>query len=93
MQKKGIPEIVELRFRTGSGRHIWASLSASPLFDHHGHYQGGLAMVTDVTRRKLIADEMQQSYKDIRELATHLQNIREEERIQIARDIHDELGQ
>src|SRR5205085_9350877 len=32
-------------------------------------------------------------YKKLRELASHLQNIREEERIQIARDIHDELGQ
>ncbi|MCW3120375.1 MAG: domain S-box protein [Chitinophagaceae bacterium] len=93
MQRKGINEIVELRFRTGGGKHIWASLSASVFLDKHGNYQGGLAMVTDVTRRKQIAEELQQSYKDIRELASHLQNIREEERIQIARDIHDELGQ
>jgi signal transduction histidine kinase len=92
-QKKGINEIVELRFRTGAGRHIWTSLSASAFLDKQGNYQGGLAMVTDVTRRKQIAEELQQSYKDIRELASHLQNIREEERIQIARDIHDELGQ
>jgi len=93
LQKKGINEIIELRFKTGGGRHIWASLSASSFLDEQGNYLGGLAMVTDVTRRKQIAEELQQSYKDIRELASHLQNIREEERIQIARDIHDELGQ
>lgn len=93
MQRKGVNEIVELRFRTGGGRHIWASFSGSAFLDEHGTFQGGLAMVTDVTRRKQIAEELQQSYKDIRELASHLQNIREEERIQIARDIHDELGQ
>jgi signal transduction histidine kinase len=31
--------------------------------------------------------------KQLRELSSHLQNVREEERIQISRDIHDELGQ
>jgi len=31
--------------------------------------------------------------KELRELATHLQKIREEERSRIAREIHDELGQ
>ena len=31
--------------------------------------------------------------KQLRQLSTHLQNIREEERTHIAREIHDELGQ
>ena len=37
--------------------------------------------------------ELNQSYQDIRQLASHLQDIREEERAGIAREIHDELGQ
>jgi PAS domain S-box-containing protein len=37
--------------------------------------------------------ELSQSYQDIRQLASHLQDVREEERASIAREIHDELGQ
>jgi signal transduction histidine kinase len=47
----------------------------------------------DITERKKAEDELEQSYKSIRQLTEHLQNIREEERIHIAREIHDELGQ
>ncbi len=38
-------------------------------------------------------EDLRQSNRELHELSLHLQNIREEERIQIARDIHDELGQ
>jgi len=37
--------------------------------------------------------ELTDSYQEIRELASHLQDVREEERASIAREIHDELGQ
>jgi PAS domain S-box-containing protein len=37
--------------------------------------------------------ELTESYQDIRQLASHLQDVREEERAGIAREIHDELGQ
>ena len=37
--------------------------------------------------------EKVKTQKDLRDLATHLQIIREEERARIAREIHDELGQ
>lgn len=40
-----------------------------------------------------IFETLQQSYSDIRELAAHLQKVREEERTAMAREIHDELGQ
>ncbi len=37
--------------------------------------------------------ELQQSYEAIRSLVSHLQDIREEERLKMAQEIHDELGQ
>jgi|WetSurMetagenome_2_1015567.scaffolds.fasta_scaffold00113_4 PAS domain S-box-containing protein len=37
--------------------------------------------------------ELEESRKELRELAQHLQSIREDERLKISREIHDELGQ
>ena len=52
-----------------------------------------LAFIRDITERKKAEEEINNSYKAIRKLTSHLQNAREEERIHIAREIHDELGQ
>jgi signal transduction histidine kinase len=43
--------------------------------------------------RKRAEDKLSLSYERLRNLARHLQSIREEERTCIAREIHDELGQ
>ena len=47
-----------------------------------------------MSRDKLMAEEeLKSSYQQLRQLASHLQDIREEERASMAREIHDELGQ
>ena len=38
-------------------------------------------------------EELLEVNKQLRDLSSHLQHVREEERMQISRDIHDELGQ
>lgn len=50
-------------------------------------------MLVDITERKNAEKELLESHSQLRELASHLQKIREEERKYIAREIHDELGQ
>ncbi len=47
----------------------------------------------DVTEQKNIQENLIKLNYRFRNLASHLQNSREEERINIAREIHDELGQ
>jgi PAS domain S-box-containing protein len=47
----------------------------------------------DISDRKKAEKELDESYIAIRKLTRHLQNIREQERTHIAREIHDELGQ
>ncbi|MFZ2633999.1 MAG: PAS domain S-box protein [Desulfosalsimonadaceae bacterium] len=47
----------------------------------------------DITDRKRAEDELKASHAQLRELSKHLQTAREQERIRIARGIHDELGQ
>jgi PAS domain S-box-containing protein len=52
-----------------------------------------LALANDVTEKLAADEQLKKSYEEIRQLTEHLQNIREEERTSIAREIHDELGQ
>lgn len=47
----------------------------------------------EIRERRRAEEELKQSQEQLRDLASHLQFIREEERTQIAREIHDELGQ
>ena len=52
-----------------------------------------LVLANDITEKLLTADKLKDSHNELRDLASHLQDIREEERAVIAREIHDELGQ
>ena len=52
-----------------------------------------LVLANDVTEKYIWEEKLKDSYESIRKLTEHLQNIREEERLHIAREIHDELGQ
>lgn len=52
-----------------------------------------LFLANDVTERELAAQELQASLDQIRRLAQHVQSVREEERKDVAREVHDELGQ
>lgn len=47
----------------------------------------------DITDRIEMEQRLRSSSQQLRELAAHLESVREEERTRIAREIHDELGQ
>lgn len=49
--------------------------------------------VAEVIRRHLFEKELKQSREQLRMLTAHIEEAREEERIRIAREIHDQLGQ
>jgi two-component system sensor histidine kinase UhpB len=51
------------------------------------------AFIRDITDRKQESEKLRQSYEEIRRLASHLQDVREEERLIMSREIHDQLGQ
>jgi signal transduction histidine kinase len=50
-------------------------------------------LVNDITEKQKAERKLKESHQELRDLASHLQDIREEERASIAREIHDELGQ
>lgn len=55
--------------------------------------QGILAVSNDITPRKQAEELMQESRRQLEIFAQHLQEAREEERILLARELHDNLGQ
>ncbi len=58
--------------------------------------KGNIRMIgvnCDITEQKLSEEKLKISEAQVRKLAQHLNNVLEEERARIAREIHDELGQ
>ncbi|HEX7025259.1 MAG TPA: histidine kinase [Gemmatimonadales bacterium] len=62
-------------------------------YDNRGRIGGHFGIQRDVTDRHLGAEQIRASRQQLRALAARLQQVREEERTGIAREIHDELGQ
>lgn len=50
-------------------------------------------LLAGIIARKRAEENLQISQNQLRELAAHLESIREEERTNLAREVHDELGQ
>ncbi len=50
-------------------------------------------MLRDITERLRAENALKQSREELRELSANLQNVREEEKTRIARELHDDLGQ
>lgn len=66
------------------GQFIKLSLEEKPLY---------LASLNDITERVKAEEDLVKMNEQLRSLASHLEDVREEERTAIAREIHDELGQ
>ena len=67
--------------------------SGVPFFDNAGNFRGYRGVARDITERKKAENELLGSQKQLRDLSAHLQSVREEERKNLARELHDELGQ
>jgi signal transduction histidine kinase len=52
-----------------------------------------LRLEAEIREREKVEEELRRSREELRDLASHLQSVREQERGDIAREIHDELGQ
>ncbi len=71
----------------------WVNTNKVPYIDERGEVKGVLGIALDITDRKLAEEQLKSSRVQLQNLAAHLQSAREEERMSIAREIHDELGQ
>jgi len=63
------------------------------IHDEKGRIAGHFGIQHDITDRYQVNEEIKASRQQLRALASRLEQAREDERTQIAREIHDELGQ
>lgn len=61
--------------------------------NRQGEIQGLVVVARDITSHRQAAEHLENSRAELRALSAQLQSVREEERMRIAREIHDELGQ
>jgi len=76
----------------GTGQHYWHRWTDRAFFNDNGEIDHFQSIGQDITSRKRAEEELTTSHKQLRALAGRLQQIREEERLMVAREIHDEMG-
>ncbi len=91
-QRRGLSTPFECRFVVREGRVKWGIVHPVPVF-HKGSFTGIRGSVLDITERKEAEVKSLRLGEQLRALASGLQTAREEERILVSREIHDELGQ
>jgi PAS domain S-box-containing protein len=67
-RRQGIPGKLDYRFRRKDGSFLWAFLGVTPHRDDRGRFIGALAMVTDITDRKLAEQALRESEERYRTL-------------------------
>jgi signal transduction histidine kinase len=74
------------------GEQKWISGRATPRLSGIGDviWEG---VMLNITENKRNEEDLLQSKQLLRDLSTHMESVREEERKRIAREVHDELGQ
>ncbi|MCK5741101.1 MAG: PAS domain-containing protein [Chlorobi bacterium] len=71
----------------------WYTGSYTPLLSSDGTIIGVVGTISDITSYTDARKKLEKSREKLRAFAGHLQSSREDERISIAREIHDEFGQ
>jgi PAS domain S-box-containing protein len=87
---KRAPYMFEYRMRRFDGQYRWIVGHASPRLGPDGELIGYVGSCADITDEK---QRLGESEEQLRQLAARVQTAREEERANLARELHDELGQ
>lgn len=83
---------IEKRYIHSDGHIVWVFVSITLVRDAQGAPLHYVEMIEDITERKQAEAALQLAQQKLQELVAHQERIKENERIRIAREIHDELG-
>ncbi|MGE5452098.1 MAG: PAS domain S-box protein [Acidobacteriota bacterium] len=89
----GHPYEAERELVMPNGEHRWLFVTIEGLRDPDGTIGNLRGTAQDITDRKQVELALLQSRRELRDVAAHREQEREQERKAIAREIHDELGQ
>lgn len=93
-RKKGIKETHESTFITKSGRKICTLVSTNAVLDDDGNYKGALAMITDITQRKQLEEDiLRQKVQQQKEITKAALLVQEKERNNLGAELHDNINQ
>lgn len=87
------PVEVELLNYKKNKEEFWVSISVVPVSDEKGWFTHWISIQRDITDRKREEALLKGKNQDLKNLSIYLQNMRENERKHIAREVHEELGQ
>lgn len=88
-----VPLNIDLRILYPNGEQRFIHEQAEMTFDLDGAPDKWIGTVHDITQRKRTEEELQKSLERLHELSKHVEQARENERLSIARELHDDLGQ
>lgn len=76
-----------------NGDTVFLEMIGKPLFARSGELIGFRGINRDITIRRTLEAELRASHEKLKALTAKLEDVREEERTHISRELHDELGQ
>jgi len=83
----------ERRVVRPDGSERWIRVRGSPVKDQSGMVYRIAGVVEDITERKLGGDALRRSAEELKALSRRLVDLQESERRQLARELHDRIGQ
>jgi PAS domain S-box-containing protein len=90
--KSGETKAYEVAITMDGGTRAFL-FTKTPYHNQLGETQGLVGVGRDITEHQQAAEHLENSRAELRALSAQLQSVREEERMRISREIHDELGQ
>jgi PAS domain S-box-containing protein len=87
------PYSVDHQIILRDGKVRFVHEQAEIIYNHSGQPEKWFGTVQDITERKNTENELVKSVDQLRQLSEHVEKVREEERISISRELHDDLGQ
>ena len=92
-ENKALFDVKYKIIRNVDGQERWVHMLGRLFYNSENKLIRVIGTVQDITDRKNAKQALRDSQEQLKNFAAHLQSVREEERILLAREIHDELGQ
>ena len=88
-----LEEMGIFRLKKKDGSAVWIEDHGWYSLNEHDEVVYHEGVMRDITSRLEAEQALSYSREELKKFAAHLQNVREEERLQLANEIHDEIGQ